>query len=410
MGTVQIAFDGDRFEILGAGAQWQPMSDIEIGRRFDHPIDSPPIEDIVSPGETVLLVVPDATRQTATGQIVNLLVRRLIANGTAPNEIAAIFATGIHRPVSANEISEILTPFIAQRIRSIQHDAHNPVKLFSFGQTANGIPVDLNWALTEFDHVVLVGGVTFHYFAGFTGGRKLICPGLASKRTITATHQLAFDRASLNRRNGVGPGLLTDNAVHEAFVEAASKVNVSFAVNTIVTDSGSAADVYCGDWITSHTAACERYAAERTIAVDRKRELVIVSCGGTPHDINMIQAHKALEAAAAVCADGGTILLIADCRDGLGRDDFLSWFDAGDVNEIAKKLCENYAVNGQTAWSLRSKTDRFDVRMLTSLDAVAVKKMGMTKIDDLESEMRRTSGHGLGYVLPFGAKYLYQAE
>jgi len=410
MGTVQIAFDVDRFEILGAGTQWQPMSDIEIGRRFDHPIDSPPIEDIVSPGETVLLVVPDATRQTATGQIVNLLARRLIANGTAPNEIAAIFATGIHRPVSANEISEILTPFIAQRIRSIQHDAHNPVKLFSFGQTANGIPVDLNWALTEFDHVVLVGGVTFHYFAGFTGGRKLICPGLASKRTITATHQLAFDRASLNRRNGVGPGQLTDNAVHEAFVEAASKVNVSFAVNTIVTDSGSAADVYCGDWITSHTAACERYAAERTIAVDRKRELVIVSCGGTPHDINMIQAHKALEAAAAVCADGGTILLIADCRDGLGRDDFLSWFDASDVNEIAKKLCENYAVNGQTAWSLRSKTDRFDVRMLTSLDAVAVKKMGMTKIDDLESEMRRTSGHGLGYVLPFGAKYLYQAE
>lgn len=410
MGTVQIAFDGDRFEILGAGTQWQPMSDIEIGRRFDHPIDSPPIEDIVSPGETVLLVVPDATRQTATGQIVNLLVRRLIANGTAPNEIAAIFATGIHRPVSATEISEILTPFIAQRIRSIQHDAHNPVKLFSFGLTANGIPVDLNWALTEFDHVVLVGGVTFHYFAGFTGGRKLICPGLASKRTITATHQLAFDRASLNRRIGVGPGLLTDNAVHEAFVEAASKVNVSFAVNTIVTDTGSAADVYCGDRITSHTAACERYAAERTIAVDRKRELVIVSCGGTPHDINMIQAHKALEAAAAVCADGGTILLIADCRDGLGRDDFLSWFDAGDVNEIAKKLCENYAVNGQTAWSLRSKTDRFDVRMLTSLDAVAVKKMGMTKIDDLESEMRRTSGHGLGYVLPFGAKYLYQAE
>lgn len=408
-GTVQIHFDEDRIEILGTGTEWQPISDIEIGRRLDHPVDSPPIEDIVKPGETVLLVVPDATRQIASGQIINLLVRRLIANGTAPNEIAAIFATGIHRSVSVDEMSEILTPFIAQRIRCIQHDARNPVKLFSFGHTSNGIPVDLNWALTEFDHIVLVGGVTFHYFAGFTGGRKLICPGLASQRTITATHKLAFDCATLNRRKGVGPGMLTDNAVHEAFVEAASKVAVSFGINTIVSDTGAAADVYCGNWITSHSAACDRYAADRTIVVDSKREFVVVSCGGSPYDINMIQAHKALESAAPICADGGTIFLIADCRDGLGHDDFLSWFDAGAISELAEKLCENYTVNGQTAWSLKSKTAKFDVRVLTSLDGESVRRMGMKKFDDLESEMRQIESDGLGYVLPFGAKYLYQA-
>src|SRR6185369_6197783 len=145
----------------------------EIGQALDHPLDSEPLEQVVRSGERVLLVVPDATRQSGSAQIVNLLVRRLIANGSAPNEIEIIFATGIHRPVTDNEKRELLTPFIFQRIKTIDHDASDPVRNFRVGETTTGIPVELNWTLTEFDHIVLVGSVTFHYFAGFTGGRKL---------------------------------------------------------------------------------------------------------------------------------------------------------------------------------------------------------------------------------------------
>src|SRR5690348_13011547 len=174
-GKSQIPFEYDdsRFEILGGDEERAALSDVELGRLLDNPIDSKPIEEIVNPGETVLLVVPDATRQTACGQVVNLVVRRLIANGTIPHEISIIFATGIHRPVTEAEKQAILTPFITQRIKTLNHGPRDLMQIVRVGETSGGIPVELNRALTEHDHVILVGGVTFHYFAGFTGGRKL---------------------------------------------------------------------------------------------------------------------------------------------------------------------------------------------------------------------------------------------
>src|SRR5580765_5182007 len=281
-GTIAVQIDPERLEIIGSDGGQRALSDIEIGERLDAPIGSESLENIVNPGETVLFVVPDATRQTGAGQIVNPLVRRLIANGTEPREMAAIFSTGIHRPVTDAEKQEILTPFIAQRIKTIDHNPRDLMALMHVGETSCGIRVELNRALFEFDHVVLIGGVTFHYFAGFTGGRKLVCPGLGSTKTISATHKLAFDCATLDRRTGVGTGLLEGNAVHEAFLEAASKAKIAFAVNTIVDDTGRITDVFCGDWIESHRAVCETFSDRYSTSITEKRDLVIVSCGGCP--------------------------------------------------------------------------------------------------------------------------------
>ena len=192
-GAIPLTYDEGRFDILENADVSRALSDVEIGAKLDEPIGSAPLESVVQPGETVLFVVPDATRQVACGQIINLLVRRLIANGTAPFNIGIIFATGIHRPVTPDEKNDILTPFIAQRIKLFDHSARDLMQIMRFGETPSGITVELNRALTEYDHVVLIGGVEFHYFAGFTGGRKLICPGLASAKTVLATHKLAFD-------------------------------------------------------------------------------------------------------------------------------------------------------------------------------------------------------------------------
>jgi len=404
--AIPFEFDGSQFDVLGLGNERPALSDVELGRKLDDPIDSRELEEIVNPGETVLLVVPDATRQTACGQVVNLVVRRLIANGTAPHEISIIFATGIHRPVTEAEKQAILTPFIAQRIKTLNHGPRDLMQIVRVGETSGGIPVELNRALTEHDHVILVGGVTFHYFAGFTGGRKLVCPGLASSKTVSATHKLAFDCEKETRRDGVGPGLLDGNAVHEAFMEAVTKINPVFAINTIVNDDGAATDLLCGNWITSHRAACEKYAADHTINIAERRDLVIVSCGGYPHDINMIQAHKALDAAANACLDGGTIILLAECADGLGRSDFLDWFDAENSNALAEKLCANYQVNGQTAWSLLRKAERFDVRIITMLDAATCEKLQLIPMQSLSRGMAKANGNQRGYIVPYGSKIL----
>ena len=408
--AIKFDFDHAVFDVLGRPEEGKALSDAEIGEKLDDPIGSARMEEIVNAGETVLFVVPDATRQTASGQIVNLLVRRLIANGSKPHEISVIFATGIHRRVTEAEKEEILTPFIVQRIKTLHHDASSPLKNFKIGETSGGIPVELNWLLTEIDHVILVGGVTFHYFAGFTGGRKLICPGLASAATISATHKLAFDCATRSRALGVGPGLLDGNPVHEAFNEAAGMINPSFAVYTVVNDAGDAVDMFCGHWERSHRAACDAYARSHVIDLAEKRSLVVASCGGFPHDINAIQAHKALDAASRVCLDGGTIVLLAECSEGLGRDDFLSWFEAPSSRELAARLCEDYRVNGQTAWSLLKKTERYRVLVMTDLSAESVRAMRMEKFTGAADIQSLISGHGSGYILPFGAKFLPRPE
>src|SRR2546423_14091517 len=132
--SIDIEFDPRRFEVLGDVQGGRGLTDAEIGQRLDSPIDSPPIEDLVDAGKTVLIVVPDATRQTGCGQIVNLLVRRLIANGTTPHEISIIFATGIHRKVTEAEKAEILTPFILQRIKTLDHDPRDLARLVKVGE------------------------------------------------------------------------------------------------------------------------------------------------------------------------------------------------------------------------------------------------------------------------------------
>lgn len=397
--SIPFEYDPSAFEILGRRQELPSLTDAEIGEKLDHPIAARPLEEIVGTGESVLIVVPDATRKTAAGQVVNLLVRRLIANGSLPSEITIIFATGIHRKVTEAEKAEILTPFIAQRIKTLDHDPRDLAKLVRLGETTGGIPIELNRALVDYDHVVLVGGVTFHYFAGFTGGRKLICPGLASTRTITATHKLAFDCENRSRRNGVDTGLLDGNAVHEAFAEAVSKVDPAFAISTIVNSHGEVVDLYCGDWIKSHRAACDDFASQNTVKVTEKRDLVIVSCGGFPHDINLIQAHKALEAASHACSEGGKIVLLAECRDGLGRDDFLKWFDAETSEALAVKLCEKYQVNGQTAWSLLRKAERFDISVVTGLDGDALSKMRLRSEESLTVHSKEG-----GYIITEGAR------
>src|SRR5918998_2529305 len=275
-GSVAFDFDAARFRVLAPdAADERPLTDAEIGAAIDDPIDSQPLEEIVSPGESALVVVSDATRATGSASIVHLLVRRLVQLGVAPYQLKIIFATGLHRRVSAAERRELLTPFVVQRVRTIEHDPADDSQLARLGTTERGTPVEINRALLDFSHVILTGGVGFHYFAGFTGGRKSVCPGLASARTIEATHLLALDPERGGRRAGVGPGRLDGNAVHEECERIAAEVAPSFLVNTIVDERGRVVRVYAGDWRGAHRLACAEYADSHTIEIEGKRPLVV---------------------------------------------------------------------------------------------------------------------------------------
>src|SRR6476661_1710262 len=133
-GTIDLSFDADRFDLISGPAGYEsPLSDFEIGATFDAPIASPPIDEIVSGDDSVLIVISDATRATASAQVVNLLVRRLVQAGVSPSRMAIIFATGIHRPVTEKEKVDLLSSFIVQRLQVVTHDAYDPTQLITFG-------------------------------------------------------------------------------------------------------------------------------------------------------------------------------------------------------------------------------------------------------------------------------------
>jgi lactate racemase len=405
--SFNFEFDASQFSVLSLPPGTEsPLADLGIGSALETPIDSPPLDEIVSALDTVLIVVSDATRATGSAQVVSLLVRRLIQCGVSSANMAVIFATGIHRPVTADEKVELLSPFIVQRLRTLDHDAYDSGALFAAGTTESGLQVELNRALRQFSRVIIIGGIAFHYFAGFTGGRKSICPGLASARTIKATHMLALDFEIGGRKTGVGTGLLDGNAVHEECDRIAAMVNPAFGINTIIDEKHRVVGMFCGNWRSAHRAACNSYLNHHSLEIPEKRELVIVSCGGSPYDINLIQAHKSLDMAAHACKDGGSIILLAECRDGLGRPDFLKWFTWNDSLALEKRLRDVYEVNGQTAWALLSKAERFRVFLISDLADDDVKKMHMTPARTVADALGRIDSNARGYIMPRGAAVL----
>lgn len=404
--SLPLQVDPAWFQVLvGGDTNASPLSDIEIGAALDAPLNSPPLDELLHSGDSVLIVVSDATRATASAQTINLLVRRLIQYGISPADIAIIFATGIHRPVTMEEKNQLLSPFIVQRVRTLDHAPEDHQRLIQLGNTARGTPIEINRALQEFSHTILTGGISFHYFAGFTGGRKSVCPGLASAETIRDTHMLALDLQTGMRRSGVGTGLLAGNAVHEECEEIAKVVAPTFSINSVVDEQGRAIKLYAGHWRDAHQFGCEEYLADHSAPIKAKRDVVIASCGGSPYDINLIQAHKSLDMATRACREGGTIILVAECGEGLGRRNFLKWF-SGDSRSLAERLKCEYEVNGQTAWALLTKTERYRIVLVSELPDDDVRTMGMIPSHSLDESVKSLTQDEEGYILPRGAAFL----
>jgi nickel-dependent lactate racemase len=174
----------------------------------------------------------------------------------------------------------------------------------------------------------------------------------------------------------------------------------------VVDERGRALRIYAGEWRAAHQVGCSEYLTSHSLAIPRKRELVIASCGGSPYDLNLIQAHKALEMAAHACCEGGTIILLAECRDGLGHPTFLKWFDEPSSNALERRLRDAYEVNGQTAWSLLTKSERYRVVLVSDLPDDQVRLMQMIPAHSLTSALNELAVESQGYIMPHGARFL----
>ena len=354
--TVQAELPGGiAFDVLDAASVpliLEPGA--ELKRALQAPIDALPLAESIRPGQSVLIVVPDIFRESAADLLLPTLVDEVNALGVPDEAIQFAFATGSHRPPTPEEQRAIVGDALARRFheRFIVHNAHEESSLVHLGTTSRGTPVRIHRAVTECDHVITIGAVVFHYFAGFGGGCKMLVPGLAGIDTIAANHAMTLHPSEDRIDPEVRIGAIAGNPIAEDLREAVANIPVTLSINTVLSGDGRLADLFAGDIHSAHQAACE--CAERVFAVtiEDRADLVIAASAKTR---NFVQTHKALYNAHLAVRPGGRVILAAPCPEGLGGEQFERWLRHEDIPSLIAALRRNPEINGQTALSTRQK-------------------------------------------------------
>lgn len=412
-GRAAVPLDSDRFRRAHVISPRLPplftSGDAILRRRLARPIASPRLRELLRSTDSVAVPISDVTRYSATEIFLPLLLEETDAAGIPRNRVTVFVARGTHRALTAEEVAQVVGPAIAAGIRVEQSDPDGETR--SLGTTSRGTPVKVYRRVMECDKIVLTGTISFHYFAGFGGGRKALVPGCAARETAMATHFRIFRTDGPGKDPMARPGVLARNPVHEDLVEAVSLSPPAFLLNTLLAPDGRIFDAVAGHWIKAHEEGCARYAAIFCVPVPERSPLVIASAGGFPKDINFIQAHKALDHAFQAVTEGGALILLAECRDGFGSPDFFPWFRFEDPQDLERALRADYRIYGQTAHATFVKAKACRVILVSSLPPADVERMGMTSAPTLAEALEAARRHlgGLppplvipeaGYVLP----------
>jgi len=393
--TVSVSLDDDaRVAVVQPQPTEAPPAEPLIRQALERPIASPPLSEVVGGRKNISLIVSDKTRATQTAVFLPILLETLNRAGIPDERITLLLATGSHFGHSPEEMDRVLGPGVRSRLRVVDHDAHDARAHVRIGKTSRGTPVDLDRHVVESDCVILTGSISFHYFAGFGGGRKALLPGVASYESILSNHRLMV--LDGNRDDPLHPlcanGVLDGNPIHEDMMEASRLAKPDFLLNTILTPDGRIASVVSGDPWQAHQVGTMRVRSIYGVSGERKAKLVIASCGGHPKDINFIQAHKSLHHAFDLVDEGGVLILIAECSQGIGSDDFMAWFSALDLRSVAARLKAEFTVNAHTAYVAMRKALTRKILMVTGLPRQTVRSMGMEPVESAGEAVERARG------------------
>jgi nickel-dependent lactate racemase len=313
------------------------------------------IFEIVQPGETVAIVVSDATRKTRVEQILPTLIDGLLEAGIAEGAISFVFSTGTHRTMSAEEQEHVLGEAIYRRFRerSFVHDAHDEANLVYVGTTSRGTRVEINRRVHEADRIIATGAAVFHYFGGYGGGRKSIVPGVASVGAIAHNHAMNLDPHNDQLNPAVRIGGLDGNPVAEDMLEGTRLTHVDYVINTVLNRSGDIAAIFAGELEAAHMAAVEFARETFAVHIGERADIVIAA---SPSTINFVQTHKALFNSYQAVKPDGRIVLLTPCSEGLGGEQFAKWARLGNRSAIIAGLRKNSEINGQTALSTIEKS------------------------------------------------------
>lgn len=283
---------------------------------LERPQGTPPLRELARGRRNAVIVISDHTRPVPNAALLSPLLEALVAGGLPPDAVTLLVATGLHRPSTPEELAEMLGPALAGRLRVLQHDARDADAHVDLGTTRGGLPIHVDRRYLAHELRIVTGLVEPHLMAGYSGGRKAVCPGLASVETIRVAHGPAM------LEGWVGPGIVAENPLHAALVEAARRARVDFCVNVALDRERRISGVFCGDLELAHQEATRFVESECRVELAAPADLVVVSGGGHPLDRTFYQAIKGVAAAAGIVRRGGVILLCAELAEGVGSASF----------------------------------------------------------------------------------------
>lgn len=406
-GTLDIRIPDEKILSVINGAD-VPAADHETLKDIiEQGIKSHAPEDIAN--KKTAVIIPDNTRAWARGDLfVPAIVKTLEHLGVSKSNITIIIALGTHADLSPLTFAGLAGDYCAQNIRVLNSANANRDRLTYLGTTSRKTELHITKEARDSDHIIIFGGVLHHMAAGYGGGRKYILPGIAGYDSIQQNHSLTIQEDG-SAHPMVGQGVLAENPVNED-MEEASKIFLADKTCTYaaVAANGSGDLFYAdaGDLGPTFSAACKKLDQACCVSVDKKADFAVISTGGHRSDTQLYQSTKALFNAVSIVKEGGFILFIAGCSQGVGNRTFadvLSRFK-GCPEKIGNRLVKKFNMPAYVAFRVLDILKRFKITLLSDLSKKTVQTLGFEYCDDIEQVVNGLSGKG--YIIPFAENIL----
>ena len=350
---------------------------------LENPIESPSLLKVAHGRKTACVVISDFTRPVPNKVILPPLLSTLEAAGLNPQDITILIATGMHRPNLGKELENLVGREIVERYPIENHYCRKPETYRKIDEI-EGAPIEINTRYLDADLKILTGLIEPHFYAGYSGGRKAILPGISSFETMKFMHSY-----EMINHPSVTNCLLEGNPFHAYGIRVAELARPDFILNVVINQKREIAGVFAGDYNEAHLAGCELVAEHALVPLEKRADLVITSGGGFPLDATFYQISKALICARDILKSGGTIVVACECREGMGSPEFCEVMNSTcDFQSFSDGYSDpkDFVIDQWCAQNIFQATDHAGKIYIyaSGLSQQDVEKMGALKVENLQ--------------------------
>jgi nickel-dependent lactate racemase len=369
-----------------------------IIKALENPIKSRRLSEMVDPNIKIAIIVSDVTRPTPTAKILPSLLEELYIGGAKDENIKIIFALGLHRNLTEDESKKIIGENIYKKILCIQHDTHRCQRI---GVTSRGTPVEIFEGIMDADIIVGTANIEFHYYAGYSGGAKSVLPGISSQESVITNHKMMFDENSISGR--------LDGAVRQDMEEAAKIFGLDFILNVVLDSKKEIVAAVAGNFIEAHRKGTECVDSMYKVSV-KPADAVIVSCGGFPKDVNLFQATKALDNATKAVNEGGFIILVAECAEGIGNQVYERWNkECQSPEDAIERFKDCFEFGGHKSAIVAKISKKFKICLISKLSQEQTRTAFFTPMSNLKEALSAVlfeKPDAKVHLIPYGGQTL----